>query len=538
MPTNKLSYLMVQMNPHLGNLRANANYIKQVIESHQKDVNLIIFPELSLCGYPPEDLVFRDDFLMQNLLMLYEIREITRHCHVIVGLPQRGKDKAIYNCAVVIENQQIIATYYKQKLPNYKVFDEKRYFNAGSDNCIIEINAIKIGIMICEDIWFYEPAQCYKEAGASLLISINASPYNVDAQTDRLLMLKQRVLETELPIIYVNQVGGQDELVFDGTSMVYGSNAELLQRCPAFESGLFKGELNSKQDIAPYPELLPAIYDALVLGLRDYVNKNGFKKVLLGLSGGIDSSLTLAIAVDALGADAVTAIMLPYRYTSQLSKEQANQQAQNLDITYNSINIESIVNSAMAALADSFKGSVVDVTEQNIQSRSRGLVLMALSNKHNALLLTTGNKSEIAVGYATLYGDMAGGFNVLKDVVKTRVYELARYRNTLAPEHCPAIPHEVISRPPSAELAPDQIDEDNLPPYSTLDAIIELFVEKDLSVHQIIQHGFDTEVVKRVVRLIQLNEHKRSQAAIGTRITNRGFGRDRRYPITNGWQVS
>ena len=530
----ELSYLMVQMNPHLGNLRANTDYIKGIIAEHQNDSDIIIFPELSICGYPPEDLVFRNDFLREIEQMLSEIIAEAQHCTAIVGYPKKGMDGKVYNSAAVIQQGRLIASYDKQKLPNYKVFDEKRYFTEGTDSCVVSIKNRLVGVLICEDTWFKEPAKACADAGAELIISINASPYSVDSHQRRMDEVQQRVEETGLPIIYVNQVGGQDELVFDGASIIINGDGSVVQQAPAFIEGCYRFE---PTNITEYPELLPAVYQALVIGLRDYVNKNGFKSVLLGLSGGIDSSLTVAIAVDALGAKNVTAVMLPYRYTSDLSKTQAAVQAQRLGVNYFSLGIEPIVDSALSVLEDSFKGTELDVTEQNIQSRSRGLILMALSNKKGSLLLTTGNKSEVAVGYATLYGDMAGGYNVLKDVLKMQVYQLSVYRNSLESIQEPVIPVEVIERPPSAELAPDQKDEDNLPPYEVLDGIIEAYVEQDYSLAQMIDMGYDETVIKRIVRLIQLNEHKRSQAAIGTRITNRGFGRDRRYPITSGWRL-
>jgi NAD+ synthase (glutamine-hydrolysing) len=406
---------------------------------------------------------------------------------------------------------------------------------------VVDIKGVAVALTICEDIWFAEPMAQAREAGAQLMLSLNASPFHLDKQREREEVLVERALEGARPIIYVNQVGGQDELVFDGGSCVVSASGQVCQRVPAFNEGLYPVDLHLDAEqvtprsatCAPLPELEASVYQALVIGVRDYVRKNGFKGVLLGLSGGIDSALTLAVAVDALGAECVEAVMMPYRYTAQISLEDAEAEAKALGVTYRVLPIASMVEAFMGTLAPVFEGMARDTTEENLQARCRGTLLMAISNKKGYLVLTTGNKSEMAVGYATLYGDMAGGFDVLKDVPKTLVFRLCEYRNTLGR----VIPQRVIDRPPSAELAPDQKDEDSLPPYPVRDEILKLYIEHDLSADAIIAEGFDEDMVKRVLRLVDLNEYKRRQAAVGVRVTQRGFGRDRRYPITSGWRI-
>ncbi|HEY5718067.1 MAG TPA: NAD+ synthase, partial [Motiliproteus sp.] len=423
-------------------------------------------------------------------------------------------------------------------LPNYQVFDEKRYFEAADQPCVVEMGGHRVALTICEDIWHTHPVSQAKAAGAELMLNLNASPFHLRKTEHRRELLGQRAHEGGFPIVYANLVGGQDELVFDGGSLVINANGELVLAAPEFSEGLHVIEFDGRACRALSPSEPPlsleaSVYQALVLGVRDYVNKNGFRGVVLGLSGGIDSALTLAVAVDALGAERVEAVMMPFRYTSQMSLEDAEAEANTLGVRYSVHSIEPMFESFMQTLAPAFAGMARDTTEENLQARCRGVLLMALSNKKGYLVLTTGNKSEMAVGYSTLYGDMAGGFDVLKDVPKTLVFALARYRNTLSA----AIPERVITRPPSAELAPDQKDEDSLPPYEVLDRILELYVEQDFSAHDLIAEGFEAAVVNRVVRLVDLNEYKRRQAPVGVRITQRGFGRDRRYPITSGWKA-
>ena len=535
-----LHVVIAQMNPHVGNIESNSAAIINIIEQHKQQSDLIIFPELCVCGYPPEDLLLRTDFVTEIEQAIEQIAQACVGTTAIIGYP-RTVGSSLYNCAGVLQNGQLIVEYNKQKLPNYQVFDERRYFECGAETKIVDVKGYRIGLLICEDIWFSEPIADLAKQSVDLVVSINASPYSQNFQQQRMDNLKARSDESSLPIIYVNQVGAQDELVFDGASTIWNERGELLMQCPAFSAEAYCYHLPtlvtlSENQRGDYPDNLAAIYQALVMGVRDYVQKNGFQKVLLGLSGGIDSGLTLAIAADALGAEAVTAVMMPYHYTSEISTTDAHEQARSLGVEYKVLSIESAVQAVMDTLSEEFSGTAVDITEQNIQSRSRGLLLMALSNKFNALLLTTGNKSEMAVGYATLYGDMCGGYNVLKDVLKTQVYALSHYRNSLVAEGQPlAIPERVIVRPPSAELAPDQVDEDNLPPYDILDKIIELYVEKDASCAEIMALGLQRETILKVMRLIDRNEHKRFQSTVGTRVTARGFGRDRRYPLTNGW---
>jgi NAD+ synthase (glutamine-hydrolysing) len=426
-------------------------------------------------------------------------------------------------------------------LPNYQVFDEKRYFTAGTAPCIINLKGVPTALSVCEDIWHAAPMLQAQAAGARLMLNLNASPYHQGKQQEREAVVAAQATVGGMPVVYVNMVGGQDELVFDGGSLVVDAQGETQFRAPAFDEGLFSVNLvidtNAIQvetpSLAHMLAPLASVYQALVLGLRDYVNKNRFKGIVLGLSGGIDSALTLAMAVDALGAERCEAVMMPFRYTSDLSKDDAAEQAKRMQVRYSSISIEPMYEAFMASLSDEFAGLPRDTTEENLQARCRGVLLMAISNKKGYLVLTTGNKSEMAVGYSTLYGDMAGGFDALKDVPKTLVFALAEYRNSLEE----VIPTSVITRPPSAELAPDQKDEDSLPPYSVLDQILNLYIEQDASAEAIIAQGFARDQVERVVRLVDINEYKRRQAPIGIRISQRGFGRDRRYPITSGWKL-
>ena len=468
---------------------------------------------------------------------------------LVFGYPE-SSDGKLYNSLAVVDQGKLLATYRKQCLPNYQVFDERRYFQAGNQPCVLEIHGLRLGFTICEDLWEEMPTQQFEHQSLDLLLNINASPFHRGKACERRQLLKRRAQAIGAPIAYVNLVGGQDELVFDGGSLAVDSVGNAVVQAPQFEAGLYPAvfKLSSSGRYEPacgscatQPSDLAQVYKALTIGVRDYVTKNGFKGVVLGLSGGIDSALTLAIAVDALGANAVHAVMMPFEYTSQLSRDAAAEQAATLGVAYRSISIKSIYDQFVGALASEFEGLAEDVTEQNLQARCRGVLLMAISNKKGYLVLTTGNKSEIAVGYSTLYGDMAGGFDVLKDVSKTLVYELSKYRNELGGTGdsgtFEAIPQRVIDRPPSAELAPGQVDQDNLPPYDILDRILELYIEEDASASAIVAEGFDEQLVRRVLRLVDVNEYKRRQSPTGVRLTRRGFGRDRRYPITNGWPI-
>ncbi len=534
-----LHIALAQINPLVGAIEANATVIIQTAaearDRHRAD--LVVFPELTLTGYPPEDLLLRPSLYRRVHAALQTVRAEVRGIDVVFGLPTQV-EHVTYNSAIMLRDGEVKATYHKHILPNYLVFDEKRYFSRGDSPCIVDIQGVPVGVTICEDIWQPGPARLAVEAGARLLINLNASPYHLHKYQEREAVLKQRARELAVPIIYVNQIGGQDELVFDGESMVMGARGALKLRAPAFREGIFTVKYALRQqDILESETPVPAlpedesIYRALVLGVRDYVDKNGFEGVVIGLSGGIDSALTLAIAVDALGADRVVAVMMPTRYTSEMSLEDAREQAECLRVRYHELPIELIFAAFLELLAAPFAGLPTDTTEENIQARIRGVVLMAFSNKLRSMVLTTGNKSEMAVGYATLYGDMAGGFAPLKDVVKTRVYALAKYRN----RNGGVIPQRVIDRPPSAELAPDQKDEDTLPAYSLLDPILERFVEQDFSVERLVNEGYDEAVVVRVANMVLRNEYKRRQSPPGVRITRRAFGKDRRYPITSGY---
>ncbi|NKB34284.1 MAG: NAD+ synthase [Pseudomonadales bacterium] len=544
----QLKLVMAQLNFLVGDIDGNTD---RVIESARQAINeesadLIAFPELTLTSYPPEDLLLRPSLQLRIEKAIKKILDANLDIYLVIGYPLL-RDNGLFNALSVIKGDQCLATYLKQCLPNYQVFDEYRYFQAGTEPCVLNILGVKCAFTICEDLWESEPIQQAKEAGAQFVININASPFHINKLAERKSLLKQRCQQGGIPILYVNLVGGQDELVFDGGSMVADKHGNCNFLAPNFVEDLYSMivEVNDEgaceipeQSIASELSVEASVYQSLVLGVRDYVNKNNFKGVVLGLSGGIDSALTLAVAVDALGSERVEAVMMPFEYTSQLSLDVARQQAEILGVNYQVIEINDIYKSFLAALENEFAGLEVDVSEQNIQARARGVLLMAISNKKGSLVLTTGNKSEIAVGYSTLYGDMAGGFDVLKDVSKTLVYRLAEYRNKeFAGSEEEIIPQEVIDRPPSAELAPGQVDQDSLPDYAVLDQILELYVEKDQSGAAIIQQGFDAETVRRVLRLVDLNEYKRRQSPVGVRLTERGFGRDRRYPITNAWPI-
>ena len=536
----ELRIVMAQINTLVGDVDGNSAKIIAAAERARDEfgADAILFPELALSGYPPEDLLLRPGLALRVVHGLEQIKRSAEGIDIIVGYPRRATG-GLYNAASLLRDGQVIATYHKQHLPNYSVFDEKRYFKPGDAPCVVGIKGVPVAIVICEDVWLPQPLQQAREAGARLALILNASPYRIDKGREREEVLRQRVEESGLPAIYVNLVGGQDELVFDGESFVINAQGEVTQRAPAFEEGLYPVDLDfTEESVLPRPGVcappLPeeaSVYQALVLGVRDYVEKNGFPGVVIGLSGGIDSALTLAVAVDALGAERVEAVMMPSRYTRDISVEDAQRQARTLGVEYRVISIEKVYRAFLESLAQEFAGTEPDTTEENIQARCRGVILMAISNKRHKMVLTTGNKSEMAVGYATLYGDMAGGFDVLKDVPKTLVFRLAEYRNSVAE----VIPRRVIERPPSAELAPDQQDTDSLPPYPILDGILELYVEQDNCIEDIVAAGYDEETVRRVVRMVDRNEYKRRQAPPGVRVTRRAFGRDRRYPITSGY---
>lgn len=537
--TKPLNVTLAQINPCVGDLPGNAALIMATLEQHQASSSLIIFPELCLTGYPPEDLLLRDDFMWKAMASLNQIAEQSREADValVIGHPMRAEGK-LFNTATVLYRGEIIAQYHKRFLPNYNVFDEKRYFSAGDQALVFEHKGARLGLLICEDIWEVEPMRDSVAAGAELIIVINASPFHYDKAIEREEdVVRMQARQHKTPILYVNQVGGQDELVFDGASHVIDCSGEVVARLPIFEPAALDITLKREAgqwcpqaaQLAPHGDLQQRIYQALVTGVRDYVEKNGFPGVVIGLSGGVDSALTLAIAVDALGADRVEAVMMPYHYTSEMSVEDATEQARIMGVHFEVVSIAPMVEATNAQLAPLFEGMQEDTTEENIQARCRMLLLMAISNKKGLMVLTTGNKSEMAVGYATLYGDMAGGFAAIKDVPKTMVYQLSKYRNTLGV----VIPERVITRPPSAELRPDQVDQDSLPDYEMLDEILRLFVELDQSDEEIIAVGFDEAVVHRIIRMVVRNEYKRRQSAPGVRITPRAFGRDRRYPITS-----
>jgi NAD+ synthase (glutamine-hydrolysing) len=543
--SEKLNIVMAQLNLLVGDIDGNTARIIGAAKRAAVDfaADVVVFPELALTGYPPEDLLLRPSLKLRVEKALQHILQESIDPILVIGFPE-STGGAVYNSLLVAKQGEIVAEYRKQCLPNYQVFDERRYFAAGDRACTLDLKGTRIAFTICEDLWEDEPARQAKNAGAQMLVNINASPFHTAKLEERQDLVCKRSTEEGFPVVYVNLLGGQDELVFDGGSMA-ASEGQLACQVPQFVEGLFPLEVQidtagacqiAVQQLSPSLSLEAQVYETLVLGLRDYVTKNRFSGVVLGLSGGIDSALSLAIAVDALGAARVEAVMMPFAYTSELSVDCAERQARTLGVDYQVIAINEIYASFLDALDQEFQGLAVDVTEQNIQARARGVLLMAISNKKGLLVLTTGNKSEIAVGYSTLYGDMAGGFDVLKDVSKTLVYKLARYRNAQKAD-CEAIPIEVINRPPSAELAPGQLDQDSLPDYDTLDAILELYVEQDLSFESILEKGFLEADVKRVLRLVDLNEYKRRQAPIGVRLTKRGFGRDRRYPITNGWSL-
>lgn len=536
-----LKIALAQINLMVGDVAGNTRRIIEVAKEarDQLRAHAVLFPELALTGYPPEDLLLRPELnsrIQKALQLLCD--DSLAGIDIIVGYPIL-REGLLFNAAGVIRDGQLFAEYHKALLPNYSVFDEKRYFEPGGEPCVFDIQGVPVGITICEDIWYKTPAARAAEQGARILLNLNASPFHHGKAPEREMLVQKRALESDLAIVYLNLIGGQDELVFDGGSFVVDKTGKLTQRLPFFEESLGLVEFDSGSEAARplTTEVTPhfgeeeGIYKALVLGVRDYVHKNGFRGAVLGLSGGIDSALTLAIAVDALGSDQVEVVMMPSRYTAEMSSQDAREQAERLGVPHRTIPIEPAFNTFLEMLREEFAGTKVDATEENIQARCRGIILMAISNKKGKILLTTGNKSEMSVGYATLYGDMAGGFAPIKDVPKTLVYRLAEFRNRFGE----VIPRRVITRPPSAELAPDQKDTDSLPPYDLLDDILLRYVERDHGVEEIIAEGFDRELVRRVVKLVDRNEYKRRQAPPGIKITQRAFGRDRRYPLTNGF---
>jgi len=539
--SDKLRIALAQLNLLVGDVRGNLERaIAEARRAHEAlRADLVLLPELTLSGYPPEDLLFHRGLRLQIERALSELKQAVPEIGVMVGYPEYA-DGRIYNSALLLRGGRVLAHHRKAVLPNYKVFDEKRYFTPGSEATVVDFGGWRLGLLICEDVWEPQPARAAQALGAEALLIINASPYEIHKQREREQVLSERIREVQLPAAYVNLVGGQDELVFDGNSFAMDAQANVVMRAEAFRAGLYSVDFERRGTavvplagtIAPELSDEESVYRALVLGVRDYVSKHGFPGVVMGLSGGVDSALTLAIAADALGPERVHAVMMPSRYTSAMSLEDASTQARVLGVKLSSISIENMFAATLAALSQEFAGRKPDATEENIQARCRGVLLMAISNKTGRMLLTTGNKSEMAVGYATLYGDMAGGFAPIKDCSKMLVYRLARYRNTLSA----AIPQRVIDREPTAELRPDQKDTDSLPPYEVLDPILEAFIEDDLSVEEICERGFDRAVVARVLDMVKRAEYKRRQAPPGVRVSRRAFGRDWRYPITNGYR--
>ena len=539
MSPKKISVGIIQENPIVGDIRGNLELAKASIELLSKDAipDIFLFSEMFITGYPPEDLILRDDLLIEAYDAINILSNAKPESFVVIGYPKK-EGQSVFNCAGVLRNNSIIAEYKKQELPNYEVFDEKRYFEPGASPGVFEVNGFRVGLSVCEDIWHEKVIKQLYETKSDLILNINASPFHLDKIKERRNLISRHSSHYSLPIVYANQVGGQDELVFDGTSMAMDSDGKQIIQLEKFKEDhkvinftrQRDGSLKSdKQEIIPDDEELAEVYNALVLGAKDYINKNRFPGVLIGSSGGIDSALTAAIAADAVGPEKVRTFMMPFKFTSDMSVEDADKLAKNLGIKHSVIPIGDIYDSFKNSLESEFEGLDPDITEENLQSRCRGVILMALSNKSGDLVLTTGNKSETAVGYSTLYGDTAGGFGVLKDVPKTLVYNLSKYRNTVSQ----VIPERIITRPPSAELAPDQQDSDSLPDYDTLDKIIELYVEQDKSKQEIEQSGIERSILDRVIRLIDFSEYKRRQAPLGVKITARGFGKDRRYPITN-----
>ncbi|GAC1330172.1 MAG: NAD+ synthase [Steroidobacteraceae bacterium] len=534
---------MAQLNLVVGDVDGNTSRIVAAAHDARDRLrgDVVLLPELAVCGYPPEDLLFHSGMRLQVGRSLERLKQEVRGIALIAGYPEYEENK-IFNSAIVIRDGAVIANHRKACLPNYRVFDEKRYFTPGTEETIIELNGIKAGVLVCEDVWAAEPARQARTSGAEVLLVINASPYEVDKQLQREREIAHsRVNETGIPMVFVNLIGGQDELVFDGNSFVMDAQGRVAMRAGAFVEDLYAVDLVKGSDghVQPLPGVIvplqsqeESVYGALVQGTRDYVDKHRFSGVVLGLSGGVDSALTLVIAVDALGADRVHSVAMPSRYTSQMSKDDAALQARWLKVKHSEISIEGMFEATLDALKEEFTGRPPDTAEENIQSRCRGVLLMGISNKTGRMLLTTGNKSEMAVGYATLYGDMAGGFAPIKDCSKLLVYRLCAWRNAQSQ----VIPARVLQRPPSAELRHGQKDTDSLPPYEILDPILEAFIEEDLSVGQIAARGFDRATVGRILDLVKRNEYKRRQAPTGVRVRGRAFGRDWRYPITSGYK--
>ncbi|MGN6316790.1 NAD+ synthase [Trinickia sp.] len=556
----KTRIALAQINVTVGDFAGNIAKIVDVARAaHRDGARLVITPELSLSGYPPEDLLLRPAFYTASAAALTELAEKLAPLdglHVIVGHPHRTPRSAsghgnanrpiergaapddTYNAASLIVDGKIVGTYLKQDLPNTEVFDEKRYFASDTTPFVFTLDGVKYGLIICEDAWHASAAQVAKAAGAQVLLIPNGSPFHLNKEATRVDIVRARIAETGLPVVYVNLVGGQDELIFDGGSFVLDAQGEMAARMAQFVEGHaiveFEGGRPLAGEISPAESLEAQAYAALVLGVRDYIGKNGFPGAIIGLSGGVDSALVLAIACDALGADRVRAVMMPSRYTADISTSDAAEMARRVGVRYDEIAIAPMMDAFRGALSAEFEGLPEDATEENIQARIRGTLLMALSNKFGSLVLTTGNKSEMAVGYCTLYGDMAGGFAVIKDIAKTLVYRLCHYRNG-APSFAKrdVIPERILTRAPSAELRENQTDQDSLPPYDVLDAIMRMYMEEDKSLAEIVAAGYAREDVARVTRLIKLNEYKRRQAPIGIRVTHRAFGRDWRYPITS-----
>lgn len=550
-----LSICTAQLNFVVGDMPGNAKkIIAAAREAYAQGARLLLTSELAICGYAAEDLFLRPAFIAACDDAVKTVARETaglKGLAIVLGHPQAlaldaPAFSACHNAASVLRDGHIEQTYAKRELPNYQVFDERRYFVAGTEPCVFEVEGVRVGVLVCEDAWFAEPARSAAAAGAQLLAVINASPFHLGKSAEREATMRERVAETGLPLVYAHLVGGQDEVVFEGRSFALNADGSVAGRAPGFEEKLVFALVHQAQAaikiescIAPEKSLEADLWDALVLGVRDYVGKNGFPGALLGLSGGIDSALVLAIAVDALGADKVRTVMMPSPYTADISWIDARDMAERLGVRYDEISIKPQFEAFKAALASDFAGLAEDTTEENLQARIRGTLLMALSNKFGAIVLTTGNKSEMSTGYCTLYGDMAGGFAVIKDVAKTRVFDLARWRNANDPYGTGAnpIPERIITRPPSAELRPDQKDQDSLPPYEVLDAIVARYMENDEPIESIIASGFARADVERVTRLIKLNEYKRRQAPVGIRVTRRSFGKDWRYPITNKFRA-
>lgn len=539
---SQLRFVIAQLNFSVGDIQGNLekilSYTKKAQEQYQPD--MVIFPELALSGYPPEDLLLRSDFHQQIQNALNILKKEVKGVDILVGYPKKQGD-ILYNAACVIRDGQILADYHKQKLPNYGVFDEKRYFKPGTETCVFPYKGVPLGLIICEDVWYQEPAFQAHLQGAKLLLCINASPFDSKKLESRGHILKQRTQENHIPIIYAHFVGGQDELLFDGRSMVIDGDSHFTHQAPPFEEILLPVDITyENREVKVLPGQVcqnyegdTLLYKALVKSIEDYVDKNRFKGVLVGVSGGIDSALTLTLAVDALGAEKVTAVIMPSRYTSEKSLDDAKALIHNLGVKFYTLPIEPAFSVFIDTLKPVFHDKPEDVTEENLQARIRGTLLMSLSNKLGLLVLTTGNKSEMAVGYATLYGDMAGGFAVLKDIYKTEVYRIANYRNSIKP----VIPLSIIEREPTAELRFNQKDQDTLPPYPELDAILKLYVEQDKTLEEIVAQGHNRELVLQILRWVDKNEYKRRQAPPGPRMSTRAFGRDRRYPVTSGFQV-